>query len=98
LAVKPNSLVMFAATDAAGDRGPWVTDGTAAGTTINALRALRFWLAAFFVVAGSVLAASQPNSQQESKLVRTGAVKPSPSLSVDGNIAVVGGPSDNSDT
>jgi hypothetical protein len=59
---------------------------------------LRFWLAAFFVVAGSVLAASQPNSQQESKLVRTGAVKPSPSLSVDGNIAVVGGPSDNSDT
>lgn len=54
-------------------------------------RALRFWLAAFFVVAGSVLPASQPNSQQ-SKLVGTGAVKPSPSLSADGNIAGVDRP------
>jgi ELWxxDGT repeat protein/probable HAF family extracellular repeat protein len=29
---KPTVVVMFAGTDAAGDRGVWVTDGTAAGT------------------------------------------------------------------
>ena len=61
---------------------------------------LRFWLAAFFVIAGSVLAVSQPDSQQGSKLVGTGAVGPaaqgwSVALSADGNTAVVGGIVDN---
>ena len=61
---------------------------------------LRFWLAAFFLVAGPVLAASQPNSQQGSKLVGTGAVGPaeqgwSVALSADGNTAIVGGVADN---
>ena len=61
---------------------------------------MRFWLAAFFVIAGSVLAVSQPVSQQGSKLVGTGAVGPaaqgwSVALSADGNTAVVGGIVDN---
>jgi len=61
---------------------------------------LRFWLAAFLVVAGPVLAASQPNSQQGSKLVGTGAVGPaeqgwSVAMSADGNTAIVGGVADN---
>jgi ELWxxDGT repeat protein len=32
MALKTINLVMFSATDAPGDRGLWVTDGTAAGT------------------------------------------------------------------
>ena len=48
----------------------------------------------------SVLAASQPNSQQESKLVGTGAIGPaeqgySVAMSADGNTAIVGGVADN---
>ena len=57
---------------------------------------LRFWLAAFFVVAGPALAVSQPDS----KLVGTGAVGPaeqgwSVALSAEGNTAIVGGIADN---
>ena len=32
MTTKSINLMMFAATDAAGDKGLWVTDGTAAGT------------------------------------------------------------------
>ena len=66
------------------------------------------WLAAFFVVAGSALAADQAGSQlalaqftqQGPKLVGTGAVGPaeqgsSVALSADGNTAIVGGLDDN---
>jgi hypothetical protein len=61
---------------------------------------LLFWLAAFFVVVGPVLAESQTNPQQGSKLVGTGAVGPaeqgwSVALSADGNTAIVGGVADN---
>jgi hypothetical protein len=40
-------------------------------------RPLRCWLAAFFVVVGPSLAASQPTPQSTSKMVGTGAVGPS---------------------
>ena len=71
---------------------------------------LLFWLAAFFVVVGPILAESQTNlsalaqfSQQGSKLVGTGAVGPaeqgwSVALSADGNTAIVGGLADNRTT
>jgi antibiotic biosynthesis monooxygenase (ABM) superfamily enzyme len=63
-------------------------------------RALRCWLAAFFVVAGPSLAASQPTPQSTSKMVGTGAVGPteqgwSVALSADGKTAIVGGIVDN---
>jgi antibiotic biosynthesis monooxygenase (ABM) superfamily enzyme len=61
---------------------------------------LRCWLAAFFVVAGPPLAASQPTPQSTSKMVGTGAVGPteqgwSVALSADGKTAIVGGIVDN---
>jgi antibiotic biosynthesis monooxygenase (ABM) superfamily enzyme len=61
---------------------------------------LRFWLAAFFVIAGPVLAASQPDAQSGSKMVGTGAVGPtqqgwSVAVSADGKTAIVGGIVDN---
>jgi hypothetical protein len=63
-------------------------------------RPLRWWLAAFFIVAGSSLAASQPIPQPTLKLVGTGAVGPteqgwSVALSADGKTAIVGGIADN---
>ena len=84
--------------------------GTAAQTDENIVlprrlggwqfRPLLYWLAAFFVIAGLVPAASQSDSQQASKLVGTGAVGPaeqgwSVALSADGNTAIVGGIVDN---
>src|SRR6516162_6183557 len=61
---------------------------------------LRYWLAAFFIVAGPSLAASQPTPQSTLKLVGTGAVGPteqgcSAALSADGKTAIVGGIVDN---
>jgi hypothetical protein len=61
---------------------------------------LLYWLAAFFVIACPVAAASQPDLQPGSKLVGTGAVGPaeqgwSVALSADGNTAIVGGITDN---
>jgi hypothetical protein len=61
---------------------------------------LRCWLAAFFIVAGPSLAASQPIPQSTLKLVGTGAVGPteqgwSVALSADGKTAIVGGIVDN---
>jgi hypothetical protein len=58
------------------------------------------WLAAFFLIAGVVPAASQYDSQPGSKLVGTGAVGPaeqgwSVALSADGTTAIVGGLVDN---
>ena len=57
-------------------------------------------MAAFFVIAGPVLAASQPDSQSGSKMVGAGAVGPaeqgwSVAVSADGNTAIVGGTGDN---
>ena len=84
--------------------------GTAAQTDENIVlprrlggwqfRPLLYWLAAFFVIAGLVPAASQSDSQLPSKLVGTGAVGPaeqgwSVALSADGTTAVVGGIVDN---
>jgi hypothetical protein len=62
-----------------------------------------YWLAAFCVIAGSVPASSQSDSQLPSKLVGTGAVGPaeqawSVALSADGTTAIVGGLGDNSYT
>jgi antibiotic biosynthesis monooxygenase (ABM) superfamily enzyme len=61
---------------------------------------LRSWLAAFFVIAGPVLAASQPDSQSGSKMVGAGAVGLteqgwSVAVSADGKTAIVGGIVDN---
>jgi antibiotic biosynthesis monooxygenase (ABM) superfamily enzyme len=63
-------------------------------------RPLRCWLAAFVVVAGPSLAASQPTPQSTSKMVGTGAVGPteqgwSVALSADGKTAIAGGIVDN---
>jgi antibiotic biosynthesis monooxygenase (ABM) superfamily enzyme len=63
-------------------------------------RPLLCLLAAAFVIAVPVLAVSQTNSQQGSKLVGTGAVGPaeqgwSVALSADGKTAIVGGVADN---
>src|SRR6516162_3716969 len=63
-------------------------------------RPLRCWLAAFFIVAGPSLAASQPTPQSTLKLVGTGAVGPteqgwSVAMSADGKTAIVGGIVDN---
>ena len=84
--------------------------GTAAQTDENIVlprrlggwqfRPLLYWLAAFFVIAGLVPAASQSDSQLPSKLVGTGAVGTaeqgwSVALSADGNTAIVGGIVDN---
>jgi hypothetical protein len=58
------------------------------------------WLAAFFVIAGPVPAASQPDLQVGSKLFGTGGIGPaeqgwSVALSADGKTAMVGGVVDN---
>jgi FG-GAP repeat len=81
-----------------------------AGRTVGRRSGLRlYWLAAFFVVAGPVLGASQADlqqpaqaqfSQEGSKLIGTFAVGLgeqgwSVALSADGNTAIVGGPADN---
>ena len=57
---------------------------------------LLYWLAAFFLIAGVIPAASQSDLQLGSKLFGTGAVGPaeqgcSVALSADGNTAIVGG-------
>jgi antibiotic biosynthesis monooxygenase (ABM) superfamily enzyme len=61
---------------------------------------LLYGLAAFFMIAGPVPAASQPDSEVGSKLVGTFAVGPalqgwSVALSADGNTAIMGGVTDN---
>ena len=88
---------------------PAAQDRSAARRTVGQrFGPLLYGLAAFFVVAGPVLGASQTDlqpalaqfSQQGSKLVGTGAVGPaeqgwSVALSADGNTAIVGGLADN---